>query len=168
MKKIIKLTESDLTNLIRKVIEEQTKQVSKPQTFDKKALQYFIMNMNQGGRDYYQRWVLDPNNPRKRGNNLVLTGKEGIAFPTELANKPLVWSLLKQGKKEKDAYFEFFKDDKGTIYYNCSSDTLALCKTDDGQSGPCKSAINKVLTSSNAQEAVDFFNGRVQFREVMG
>jgi hypothetical protein len=88
MTKIIRMTESDLTNLVKRVIEEQTKQSSAPKKVDYEGLQYFFMKMNQGGTNNYQRWVLDPSNPRKGGDNLVLTGKE-VIMPTSLVNKPL-------------------------------------------------------------------------------
>jgi hypothetical protein len=165
MKKIIRMTESDLTNLVKRVIEEQTKPSSAPKKVDYEGLQYFFMKMNQGGTNNYQRWVLDPSNPRKGGDNLVLTGKE-VIMPTSLVNKPLVWSLLKQGKKEPDAIFEFFKGNDGVIYWNCISDRFALCQTDDGETSPCRNQTYQTLTSKNAQAAVNAFNSRVQIKEV--
>lgn len=163
MKKVIRLTEAELTNLIKKVIQEQAKPA--PNKIDYEGLQYFFMKMNGGMTNGYQRWVLDPNNPNKRGNNLVLTGKE-VMMPMDLVNKPLVWSLLVNGKKDSRAIFELFKDKNGTIYYNCISDTFALCQTDDGDTSPCKNASYQTLTSKNAQLAVDHFNGRVQIKKV--
>lgn len=163
MKKVVRLTESELTNLIKRVIQEQSKP-SVPKT-DYEGLQYFFMKMNSGNINGYQRWVHDPNNPNKRGNNLILTGKE-VMMPTNLVNKPLVWSLLVNGKKDPRAIFEFFKDKSGGILYNCISDTFALCQTDDGDTSPCKNASYQTLTSKNAQLAVDHFNGRVQIKKV--
>ena len=166
MKKIIRLTESDLTRLVKRVIEEQTKPSSAPKKVDYEGLQYFFMKMNQGFTNYYQRWVLDPSNSNKRGDNLVLTGKEGVIMPTSLVNKPLVWSLLKQGKKEPYAIFEIFKGSDGIIYYNCISDRFALCQTDDGKTSPCRNVTSGSLTATNAQAAVNSFNSRVQIKEV--
>ena len=162
MKKVIRITESELINLVKGIIEEQSKPI--PKKVDYQGLQYFFQNMNQGMTNGYQRWVLDPSNPEKSGNNLVLT-KE-VLMPTSLVNKPLVWSLLKQGKKEPNAIFEFYKGSDGTIYYNCISDRFALCQTDDGETSPCRNQTQQTLTSTNAQAAVDAFNSRVQIKKV--
>jgi hypothetical protein len=163
MKKVIRMTEADLTKLVKRVIQEQSKPA--PKKIDYEGLQYFFTKMNQGMTNGYQRWVLDSNNPEKSGNNLVLSGKE-VMMPTNLVNKPLVWSLVTNGKKDPRAIFEFYKGSDGTIYYNCISDRFALCQTDNGDSSPCQNSIGQTLTSKNAQLAVDQFNGRVQISKV--
>ena len=163
MKKVIRLTESELTNLIKRVIKEQQTKPA-PKKVDYEGLQYFFMKMNEGMTNGYQRWVLDPNNPRKRGGNLVVT-KE-VMMPTSLVNKPLVWSLLVNGKKDPNAIFEFFKGSDGVIYWNCISDTFALCQTDDGETSPCRNQTYQALTAKNAQVAVNAFNSRAQIKKV--
>jgi len=163
MKKVIRITESELINLVKGIIEEQqTKPVA--QKIDYKGLEYFFMKMNGNMTNGYQRWVLDSNNPRKRGQNLVVT--KDVIMPTSLVNKPLVWSLFVNGKKDPNAIFEFFKGTDGVIYWNCISDTFALCQTDDGETSPCRNQTYQTLTSKNAQVAVNAFNSRVQIKKV--
>ena len=147
MIKTIRLTESDLTNIVKRVINEQQSNTK----IDYKTLQPFLNGINVGNNPYYSKWVLDPSNPNKRSGNVKLTGKEFL-MNTLFVNKPLVWSLMVNGVKEKYGIFEIFSAN-GKLYYQCfsSAGTDTTYSNSDGykELGP------------NLNSAIAQFNQRV-------
>lgn len=117
MKKIVRLTESDLTRIVKRVISEQ--QSGQNKNDNNKTLETFLNKIDTTVRgDFYSYWVLDPNNPKKRSGNVILTGRERMVFNNLFKNKPLVWSLMVDGKKVKNSLFEIFKFNE-KLYYSC-------------------------------------------------
>tara|TARA_R110000868_G_scaffold168681_2_gene403515 strand:- start:1329 stop:1766 length:438 start_codon:yes stop_codon:yes gene_type:complete len=114
MKKVIRLTENDLIRLVKKVINEQQSAQD-----NNKILEKFLHGIDDGNTSGYSRWVFDPNNPNKRSGNVKLTGKEAT-IRTNYINKPLVWSLMINGKKDKNSIFEIFQSN-GKLYYQIRS-----------------------------------------------
>ena len=114
MKKVVRLTESELTRIVKKVINEQQSAQD-----NNNILEKFLHGINEGGSSSYSKWVLDPNNPNKRSGNVKLTGKEAT-IRTNFINKPLVWSLMVNGKKDKNSIFEIFQFN-GKLYYQIRS-----------------------------------------------
>jgi hypothetical protein len=112
MKKVVRLTETDLMRIVKKVINEQQSGQN-----NNKILETFLNKIDMGQNNWYSKWVLDPNNPNKRNGNVQLTGREAT-IRTNFVNKPLVWSLMVNGKKEKNSIFEIFKI-KEKLYYQC-------------------------------------------------
>jgi hypothetical protein len=148
MKKTIRLTESDLTNIIKRVINEQQSNTK----IDYKALEPFLNGINVGGGIYYSKWILDPSNPNKRSGNVKLTGKEFL-MNTLFVNKPLVWSLMVNGVKEKYAIFEIFSAN-GKLYYQCFS-------SNSGTSATYSNSDGYKELQPNLNSAIAQFNQRV-------
>ncbi len=148
MKKVIRLTESDLMRIVKRVINEQ----SSEQKINYKILEGFLNKIDTGGDNYYSNWVLDPNNPSKKSGNVKLTGKEAT-IRTNFINKPLVWSLMVNGKKEKNSIFEIFSFN-GKLYYQCyTSPTLGNFKNEYGKE-----------LEQNLNSAIQQFNQRVSLQ----
>ena len=150
MKKVVRLSESELTRIIKKVVNEQ-----KSSQDNNKILEKFLLNaaIKEGTPHYYSRWVLDPNNPNKRkgGGSVKLTGKEAN-INMIYVNKPLVWSLVVNGKKDKNAIFEIFQYD-GKLYYQYFG-------------GGLKSEYAKEL-GPNLNSAIGQFNEHVRSQKPM-
>ena len=152
MKKIVRLTESDLVLLVNRIIMEQ----SSPKKIDYTILQTFLNGINTGGNNYFQNWVLDLNNTNKKGQSLKLTGNEKITILPSYFGKPLVWSLIRNGKKEIDSVFEIFNTDNG-LYYQCQSNKFNRCL-----SGLCSNTEPyEKLTPSTVNQAINKYNERV-------
>jgi hypothetical protein len=186
MKKVIRLTESDLTRLVKRVIEEQSQvspqlrsrsmtgsdkmmdavkpssltnlvnqsQGSATQKIDYKVLEKFLNAIDEGGSGYTSRWVLDSANPDKRSGSVKLTGKEAMVR-MDYVNKPLVWSLVVNGKKEKGAIFQIFSFG-GKLYYQVYSSI---------KSGQQNSSSYEELTPKTVGSAIQRFNQRVFLQE---
>jgi len=148
MSKVIRLTESDLTKLVKRVIIEQQSVQN-----NNKILETFLNEIDEGGNNYFSKWVLDPNNPSKRSGNVKLSGSEAN-IRTNFINKPLVWSLMEGGKKQKDSVFEIFKYN-GKLYYQCISPLKAGIQNSD---------VYKEL-GPNLRSAIEQFNQRVFLQE---
>lgn len=145
MKKVIRLTENDLIRLVKKVINEQQSAQD-----NNKILEKFLNGIDDGSTSGYSRWVFDPNNPNKRSGNVKLTGKE-VTIRTNYINKPLVWSLMVNGKKDKNSIFEIFKfDDKLYYHYRVNN----------------KSVYGKEL-GPNLNSAISQFNQHVRLQKPM-
>ena len=119
MKKIVRLSENDLTRLIKRVIEEQ----STTQTIDYTVLEKFLNRIEDSPVGSTSRWVLDSNNPKKRKGSVILTGNEAT-IPMDYVNKPLVWSLVvmqqdRHFTKKDGAIFQIFSEN-GKLYYGVS------------------------------------------------
>ena len=84
-----------------------------------KILEKFLNGIDEGGPSFYSKWVFDPNNPNKRSGNVKLTGREATVR-MNFVNKPLVWSLMVNGKKDKNSVFEIFQSN-GKLYYQIRS-----------------------------------------------
>ena len=140
------MTESDLTRLVQRVIEEQATN----QKIDYKVLEKFLNGINTGGSSYTSRWVLDSTNPSKRGGIVKLTGKEAMIL-MDYVNKPLVWSLMINGTKEKGAIFQIFSVN-GKLYFQVNSSTKSGQQNTDGY---------EELTSATVGAAIEKFNQRV-------
>jgi adenine specific DNA methylase Mod len=143
MKKTIRLTESDLTRLVKRVIEEQ----STTQKIDYNVLEKFLNAIDEGGSGYTSRWVLDPANPDKRSGSVKLTGKEAVVR-MNYVNKPLVWSLVVNGKKQNGAIFQIFSVN-GKLYYQSQNPT---------KSGQQNTTGYEELTPKTVGSAIQRFN----------
>lgn len=119
------------------------------QKIDYKVLEKFLNGINRGGTRYSSNWVLDSANPDKRGGSVIL--KDQIIMPTSFVGKPLVWSLMVNGKKEKGAIFEIFSVN-GKLYYQCYSSI---------KSGQQNTSAYEELTSATVGSAIQKFNQRV-------
>jgi hypothetical protein len=150
MKKVVRLTENDLTRIIKRVIEEQ----STTQKIDYKVLEKFLNAIDRGGSGNTSRWVLDSANPGKRQPPIILTGKEATIL-MDYVNKPLVWSLVVNGKKEKGAIFQIFSV-KGKLYYQVYSSIKVGQQNSDGY---------EELTPKTVGFAIQKFNQRVFLQE---
>jgi hypothetical protein len=150
MKKIIRLTENDLTRIVKRVIMEQ----STTQKIDYKVLEKFLNAIDSGSTGNASRWVLDSTNPDKRSPTLALTGKEATILMSYV-NKPLVWSLMVNGKKEKGAIFQIFSVD-GKLYYQAYSFPKAGQQNSNGY---------EELTPKTVGSAIQKFNQRVFLQE---
>ena len=143
MKKIIRLTESEFTRLVRRVIEEQ----SSTQKIDYTVLEKFLNAIDRGGSGYTSRWVLDSANPDKRSGSVKLTGKEAMVL-MDYVNKPLVWSLVVNGKKQNGAIFQIFSVN-GKLYYQSQNPT---------KSGQQNTTGYEELTPKTVGSAIQRFN----------
>jgi hypothetical protein len=150
MGKIIRLTEQDLVRLVNRVIKEEINTMSPKINYS--VIGKFLRSINQGGTQYTSKWVLDSGNPMKRGMSAVkLTGKEET-IPMNYVGKPLVWSLVVNGKKVPNAIFEIFSSN-GKLAYQCSSPLKGGIQNSDGY---------KEL-EPNLNSAIEQFNQRVSF-----
>ena len=123
MKNLLNISEEE-KNRILEMHETATnkqylsEQVAKPLSdVDKETLENFLNKIKTGSMEP-TRWVLDPNNQDKRGDEVKLTGKEnGMIFPTDFVGKPLTWSLVINGKKQAGhIYFTIIKNKYGLLY----------------------------------------------------
>ena len=145
MKKVVRLTENDFVRLVKKVINEQLSAQD-----NNKILEKFLLKLPPSNESFYSRWVFDPNNKNKRSGNVKLTGKEGV-INMEYVNKPLVWSLMVNGKKDTNSIFEIFKfDDKLYYQYHVNG----------------KSVYGKEL-GPNLNSAISQFNQHVRLQKPM-
>jgi len=146
-RKVIRLTESDLVKLVKRVISEQAIEEDK-----NKVLKTFLNSIQRSGTRDKSRWVLDNNNPnRRRGGDFKLTGKE---FPMlkSYVNKPLTWSLEVDGIKEEGAVFQIFSNKDGELYYQVYSSVKPGVKNTKGY---------EKLTMDTVGEAIKRFNQRL-------
>ncbi len=120
------------------------------QKIDYKVLEKFLNSINRGGPSYVSRWALDSANPNARGGNVKLTGKEATIL-MDYVNKPLVWSLIVNGKKEPRSIFQIFSVN-GKLYYQCYSSI---------KSGQQNTPSYEELTSASVGSAIQKFNQRV-------
>ena len=150
MKKVIRLTEADLTRLVQRVIKEQ----SASQKIDYRVIEKFLNSIDRGGSSYASRWVLDPANPNARSGSVKLTGKEAMIL-MDYVNKPLVWSLVVNGKKEPKSIFQIFSVN-GKLYYQVYSSV---------KPGQQNSEAYVELTPSTLKSAIQKFNQRVFLQE---
>ena len=93
-------------------------------------------------------WVLDPNNQDKRGDEVKLTSKENIMMPNQYLNKPLLWSLVSNGKKIPNVTFKI-NNVNGKVSYT-------YLGTTGGQ------VLYKELTP-NLGKAISQFNSEVKY-----
>jgi hypothetical protein len=93
-----------------------SEQMAKPLTdINKQAIETFLDKIKTGSMSPIH-WVLDPNNQDKRGDEVKLTGKEGIMMLNQYLNKPLLWSLVNNGKKIPNVSFKL-NNTNGKILY---------------------------------------------------
>lgn len=146
-RKVIRLTESDLVKLVKRVISEQAIEEDK-----NKVLKTFLNSIQRGGTRDKSRWVLDNNNPnRRRGGDVKLTGKEFLMLKSYV-NTPLTWSLEVDGVKEEGAVFQIFSNKDGELYYQVYS----------SEPGAKNTSGYEKLTIDNVGKAIDRFNQRVK------
>ena len=93
-----------------------SEQMAKPlSNVDIETLENFLNKIKTGSMEP-THWVLDPNNQDKRGDEVKLTGKENVIVPTQFINKPLLWSLVSNGKKIPNVGF-MINNVNGKILY---------------------------------------------------
>lgn len=144
------MTEADLTKLVRRVIQEQ----SGSQKIDYSVLEKFLNSIDRGGSSWASRWVLDSANPNARSGSVKLTGKEAMIL-MDYVNKPLVWSLIVNGKKEPRSIFQIFSVN-GKLYYQVYSSIKRGQQNSEGY---------VELTPSTVGSAIQKFNQRVFLQE---
>jgi adenine specific DNA methylase Mod len=132
---------SSLTNLVNQ------SQGSATQKIDYKVLEKFLNAIDEGGSGYTSRWVLDSANPDKRSGSVKLTGKEAVVR-MNYVNKPLVWSLVVNGKKQNGAIFQIFSVN-GKLYYQSQNPT---------KSGQQNTTGYEELTPKTVGSAIQRFN----------
>jgi hypothetical protein len=119
---------------------------------DKKTLQNFLNKINTNTNPP-THWILDRNaGPlgRQRGDEVKLTGKENVIVPTQFINKPLLWSLVSNGKKIPNVGF-MINNVNGKILYT-------YLGTTGGQ------VLYKELTP-NLGKAISQFNSEVSWQK---
>ena len=149
MKKIVRLTESDLTRIVRRMINEELTDTSSKINYS--AVGKFLRSINQVGNRFRSNWILDPNNPKKRTGSLKLTGREET-IPMNYVGKPLVWSLVVNGKKDPNSIFQIFLAN-GKIYYQCYSSAIGHENT-----------VGYETLEPNLSSAIEQFNQRVSLQ----
>jgi len=125
-----------------------SEQVAKPlSNVDIETLENFLNKIKTGSMEP-THWVLDPNNQDKRGDEVKLTGKENIMMPNQYLNKPLLWSLVSNGKKIPNVTFKI-NNVNGKVSYT-------YLGTTGGQ------VLYKELTP-NLGKAISQFNSEVKY-----
>ncbi len=114
---------------------------------DKETLENFLNKIKTGSMEP-THWVLDPNNQDKRGDEVKLTSKENIMMPNQYLNKPLLWSLVSNGKKIPNVTFKI-NNVNGKVSYT-------YLGTTGGQ------VLYKELTP-NLGKAISQFNSEVKY-----
>jgi hypothetical protein len=111
MKKVVRLTESDLTRIIKRVIEEQSDTKLTPEEI--KSLDMFLSYMNPKGKNgtWKQPNSISSSVVVKLQPNARITNLGGFDI-----KKPLSWEFYKDGKKLEYGEFEIYKS-QGVLFY---------------------------------------------------
>ena len=137
----------DEKNHISKMYGLINEEQSTTNNIDYSQVEEFLTKINHINKpNMTSNWVLDPTNKNARGPVVKLANGGGWSL---FANKPLVWSLVVDGKKDPDSIFEFFTAN-GKIYFHVTS------------SGNYHNT-SYVELASHLKNAIDYYNERIIF-----
>ena len=119
MKKVIRLTESDLIKLVKRVInEEMMSSGLTPE--EKKSIQIFLNKIDCGLFSKYPTWMIDKDNEYYSQSFKPTLGNVGDIVRDSRCwdyNKNLCWSIFENGKKSSStASFSIIKMKNGLYY----------------------------------------------------
>lgn len=119
-----------------------------PQQTDYSSIEQLLLNLDRGSKNYYSYWFLDPKNPKI--NNRVFTATNQFLINDTYKNKPLIWSLVVNGKTDQNSFFVIEK--KGNKFYVDYSLPI----------GAYSKRGYKELTMSTLKELTELFNSCVR------